>query len=39
MKYKAVEMRSGAVIYLTSFINIGSAIQKLIRGYTGTQTA
>jgi hypothetical protein len=29
MKY-AVEMGSGAVIYLPSFIKIGSGIQKLI---------
>jgi hypothetical protein len=29
MKY-AVEMGSGAVIYIPSFIKIGSAIQKLI---------
>jgi hypothetical protein len=26
----AVEMRSGAMIYIPSFIKIGSAIQKLI---------
>jgi hypothetical protein len=40
MKY-AVEMGSGAMIYIPSFIKIGSAIQKLIggRGYTETQTA
>jgi hypothetical protein len=31
MKY-AVEIGSGAVIYTPSFINIGSAIQKLIWG-------
>jgi hypothetical protein len=31
MKY-AVEMGSGATIYIPSFIKIGSAIQKLIRG-------
>jgi hypothetical protein len=29
MQY-AVEMRSGAVIYIPSFIKIGSGIQKLI---------
>jgi hypothetical protein len=29
MKY-AVEMSSGAMIYIPSFIKIGSAIQKLI---------
>jgi hypothetical protein len=34
----AVEMGSGAMIYITSFIKIGSSIQKLIRGYTDTQT-
>jgi hypothetical protein len=28
----AVEMVSGAVIYKSSFINIGSGIQKLIAG-------
>jgi hypothetical protein len=31
MKY-AVEISSGAMIYIISFINIGSAIQKLIGG-------
>jgi hypothetical protein len=31
MKY-AVEMRSGAMTYIPSFINIGSGIQKLIGG-------
>jgi hypothetical protein len=31
MKY-AVEMGSGAVIYIPSFIKIGSGFQKLIRG-------
>jgi hypothetical protein len=31
MKY-AVVMGSGAVIYIPSFIKIGSGIQKLIRG-------
>jgi hypothetical protein len=31
MKY-AVEMGSGAMIYVPSFIRISSAIQKLIRG-------
>jgi hypothetical protein len=38
MKY-AVEMGSGAMIYLPSFIKIGSCIQKLIKGYRNTQTA
>jgi hypothetical protein len=32
MKY-AVEMGSGAMIYIRSFIKIGSDIQKLKRGY------
>jgi hypothetical protein len=36
MKY-AVEMGSGAMIYIPSFIEIGSAIQKLMGG-GGTQT-
>jgi hypothetical protein len=31
MKYTA-EMGSGAMIYIASFINIGSDIQKFIRG-------
>jgi hypothetical protein len=31
MKY-AVEMTSGAMIYIPSFIKIGSGIQKLIGG-------
>jgi hypothetical protein len=31
LKY-AVEMGSGAMIYIPSFIKIGSGIQKLIRG-------
>jgi hypothetical protein len=35
----AVEMGSGAMIYVPSFIKIGSAIQKLVGGYTDTQTA
>jgi hypothetical protein len=33
MKY-AVKMGSGAMIYIPSFIKIGSGIQKSIRGYT-----
>jgi hypothetical protein len=37
MKY-AVEMGSGAVIYMPSFIKIGSAIQKFIRGNTWTHS-
>jgi hypothetical protein len=32
----AVEMGSGAVIYVSSFINTGSGIQKLIEGDTQT---
>jgi hypothetical protein len=35
MKY-AVEVGSGAMIYIPSFKKIGLAIQKLIRGYTQT---
>jgi hypothetical protein len=31
MKY-AVEMGSGAIIYIPSFIKIGSGIEKYIRG-------
>jgi hypothetical protein len=31
-------MGSGAVIYVPSFIKIGSGIQMLIRGYTDTHT-
>jgi hypothetical protein len=41
MKY-AVEMGSDAMIYILSFIKIGSGVQKLIRGihrHTDTQTA
>jgi hypothetical protein len=34
----AVEMGSGAMIYVLSFIKIGSDIQKLMGGYTDTQT-
>jgi hypothetical protein len=37
MKY-AVEMGSGVMIYKPSFIKTCSAIQKLIGGYTDTQT-
>jgi hypothetical protein len=33
MKY-AVEMGSGAMIFIPSITKIGSSIQKLIRGYT-----
>jgi hypothetical protein len=38
MKY-AVEMGSGTMIYLPNIIKIGSGIQKLIGGFTDTQTA
>jgi hypothetical protein len=39
MQY-AVEMGSGAMIYIPSFIKTGSAIPKLMAGeYTGKQTA
>jgi hypothetical protein len=34
MKY-AVEMGSGAMIYIPSFIKIGLGIQKLILGWEG----
>jgi hypothetical protein len=34
--YNAVEMGSGAVIYVPSFIKIDSDIQKLIKGNTLT---
>jgi hypothetical protein len=37
MKYP-IEMGSGAIIYIPSFIKIGSGIRKLIRGCTDTQT-
>jgi hypothetical protein len=36
MKY-TVEMGSGAMIYITSFIKIGSGIQKMMWGYTHRQ--
>jgi hypothetical protein len=35
MKY-TIEMASGAMIYIPSFIKIDSAIQKVIGGYTDT---
>jgi hypothetical protein len=38
VKY-AVGMGSGAMIYIRSFIKTGSGIQKLMGGYTDTQTA
>jgi hypothetical protein len=38
MKYN-VEMGSGAMIYMPSFITIGSGVQKLMGEYTDTQTA
>jgi hypothetical protein len=34
----AVEMGSGAMIYITSFIKIGSGIRKLTKGYTYRHT-
>jgi hypothetical protein len=37
MKY-AVEMGSGAMIYIPSFIKIGSGIQKLIGGDSQTHS-
>jgi hypothetical protein len=37
MKY-AVEMGSGAMVYIPNFMKIGSDIQKLTEGYTNTQT-
>jgi hypothetical protein len=38
MRY-TIEMGSGDMLYMSSFIKIGSAIQKLIGGYRNTQTA
>jgi hypothetical protein len=38
MKY-AVEVGSGAMIYIPSFIKIGSGIQKLIEGDSNIQRA
>jgi hypothetical protein len=38
MKYD-VEMGSGAMMYISSFIRIGTGIPKLIWGLTDTQTA
>jgi hypothetical protein len=35
----AVEMGSGAIICIQSYTKIGSAIHKLIGGYTDLQTA
>jgi hypothetical protein len=37
MKY-AVEMGSGAMTYIPSLIESGSAIQKFIGGYTDTKS-
>jgi hypothetical protein len=37
MKY-TVEMNSGGMIYIPSFIKAGSSTQKLIEGHTDTQT-
>jgi hypothetical protein len=33
-----VEMTSGGMMYVPSFINIGSGIQKLLRGHPYTET-
>jgi hypothetical protein len=33
-----VEMGSGAMIHIPSFMKIGSDIQKLMEGYTDTQS-
>jgi hypothetical protein len=38
MKY-AVEMGSGTTIYIPRFINIGSAIQTFMGGYTDTESS
>jgi hypothetical protein len=38
MKY-SVEMGSCVMIYIPSFIKIGSGIQKVMGGYLDTQTA
>jgi hypothetical protein len=38
MKY-VIEMSLNAMMYTPIFVKIGLAIQKLIRGYTDTQTA
>jgi hypothetical protein len=35
VKYAAVDMGSGAMMYIPSFIKIGSDIQKLIEGGGG----
>jgi hypothetical protein len=37
VKYTA-EMDSGAMIYVSDFMNIGSDIQKLMEGYTDTDS-
>jgi hypothetical protein len=37
MKY-AVQMSPGGTVYIPSFIKIGSCVQKLIRGFSDTQT-
>jgi hypothetical protein len=37
MKY-TVDMGSGTMIYIPHFIKIGSGTQKLMEGYTDTQT-
>jgi hypothetical protein len=38
MKY-AVQMDSGATIYIPRSINVGSAVQNFMGEYTDTQTA
>jgi hypothetical protein len=38
MKY-AVEMGSGAMVYIPNFIKIGASIKKLIEGILKAQTA
>jgi hypothetical protein len=37
MKY-AVNMASGEMVYIPTFIKIGSGLQKLLGGYTDTNT-
>jgi hypothetical protein len=37
MKY-AVQMVSGGTVYIPSFIKIGSGVQKIIGGFSDTQT-
>jgi hypothetical protein len=35
----ALEVGSGAILYLPSFLKMGSSVQKLIRGYAETWIA